>query len=311
MNVLLVLLALVGVAATAWRLGRRTGPPGPPVSSPDEAIAGAAEIADLVRSVAEARDPRRDASPERGRVLLADDDEVNRRVARMVLEKAGFEVHEATDGRDALDRVRRDAFDLVLLDVVMPRLDGLQAASAIRQWEAGQGRIPILAMTGRARAVDVRQCLEAGMDGYVGKPIQAAALVAAVETWILGPGLASGAVDPAPPVDSAALDELRQYGEADPSIVDELVTMFLDGAEQHLASMQEAMRGGDTDSLARVAHTLKGSAGTLGARPLAGLCAELESGARAGQLPPDSSLTAVEREIRRVREYFAVPATGP
>jgi HPt (histidine-containing phosphotransfer) domain-containing protein len=171
--------------------------------------------------------------------------------------------------------------------------------------------MPILAMTGQSQAEDVDRCLQAGMDGYVGKPFRAEALVAAVEAWA-GPQVepqagaaqeeVSGSLTAASAVDAETIDELRQYG--DDSLLDELVTVFLQSAQKHMADMRTALDAGDSTLLSRAAHTLKGSAATLGAKPLAELCAELESAGRQGDLPGPESLDEVADELSRVQSYF-------
>jgi CheY-like chemotaxis protein/HPt (histidine-containing phosphotransfer) domain-containing protein len=280
--------------------------------SPEAAPPEAVTVAEMVRSLAEGEEEAEERRAIAGRrVLVVDDNAVNRRVAVAILEKAGFEAVEAVDGQDALDHVARSRFDLILMDVVMPRIDGIDAAAAIRASEQDGRRTVILAVTGQSQAEDVDRCLQAGMDGYVGKPFQAEALVAAVEGW-LGTDVETGAgrrpdhvaESPATPsaVDPEALDELRQYG--DDSLLDELVTVFLDSAQKHMTDMRGALDAEDSDLLARAAHTLKGSAGTLGAKPLAELCAELETGGRRGNLPGAKSLDDVANELSRVQSFF-------
>lgn len=129
----------------------------------------------------EAGPVRRDASPRPLRILLAEDNLVNRRVALRLLEKEGHEVVAVNDGREAVEILERESFDVVLMDVQMPRMDGFEATRLIRQREyGGGGRIPILAMTAHAMKGDPERCLAAGMDGYIAKPIQVGELLEAV-----------------------------------------------------------------------------------------------------------------------------------
>ncbi|MGH9652602.1 MAG: response regulator, partial [Bryobacteraceae bacterium] len=116
------------------------------------------------------------------RILLAEDNAVNQRLAQKLLEKRGHAVTLANDGREALELLERMTFDLVLMDVQMPHLDGFAATAAIRAEERQTGgHIPVIAMTAHAMKGDEERCLRAGMDGYVSKPIQPAALFAAIE----------------------------------------------------------------------------------------------------------------------------------
>src|SRR5205807_1384558 len=132
------------------------------------------------------------------RVLLAEDNPVNQRLAVRLLEKQGHEVRVVDDGVAAVEAVRQGCFDLVLMDVQMPRLGGLEATRAIREWEAkqpGRGRLPIVAMTAHAMKGDREHCLAAGMDGYVAKPIQTRQLVEALQEALSPAG--RSAFDPA------------------------------------------------------------------------------------------------------------------
>jgi len=121
-------------------------------------------------------------------ILLAEDNVVNQAVASRVLQKQGHSVVTAANGREALDRLKTELFDLVLMDVQMPELDGFQAAAAIRQQEkTSGGHLPIVAMTARAMQGDRERCLAAGMDAYISKPIDSDALLAMVASWAAKP----------------------------------------------------------------------------------------------------------------------------
>jgi len=127
--------------------------------------------------------PRVVAPPRSGlRVLLAEDNKVNQRVAQRFLERLGHEVTLANDGREAVDHWQRQAFDLVLMDVQMPEMDGFEAVAAIREAEQGRAtRTPVIALTAHAMSGDRERCLAAGMDGYLTKPMKLAQLVAAID----------------------------------------------------------------------------------------------------------------------------------
>lgn len=118
---------------------------------------------------------------QRPHVLLAEDNAINQRVAARLLEKHGFTVETAEDGQAAVEAWQRGRFDLVLMDIQMPILDGYQATAKIRELERQAGiRTPILALTANAMPEDRARCLKAGMDGYIAKPIQGRELIAAV-----------------------------------------------------------------------------------------------------------------------------------
>jgi len=127
----------------------------------------------------------RDESWSRVRVLVVDDHPVNQKVAMGLLGRIGVSAEVATNGQEALDRLAGQSFDLVLMDVQMPVMDGYQASAAVRAIELGTARrTPIVAMTAMSQDGDAQLCLEAGMDGYLSKPITTAALRAALESWV-------------------------------------------------------------------------------------------------------------------------------
>jgi CheY-like chemotaxis protein len=124
-------------------------------------------------------------------ILLAEDNPVNQKVASRLLEKCGHSVAVASNGRQALEMQGRQAFDLILMDVQMPELDGLQATAAIREREKSAGtRVPILAMTAQAMKGDRERCLAAGMDGYISKPVKPEELWASIATVVEQPSRA-------------------------------------------------------------------------------------------------------------------------
>jgi CheY-like chemotaxis protein len=127
----------------------------------------------------------------RGRVLVVEDNVINQRVVTRMLEKRGFDVDVAANGRAAVDTLASEQYDLVLMDCQMPEMDGFEAAEAIRCAEAGTGRrIPIVALTANAMSGDRERCLDAGMDDYLSKPVRAEELYAAVERQLAGVSIA-------------------------------------------------------------------------------------------------------------------------
>ncbi len=131
------------------------------------------------------------ATPLRGRVLVADDNEINRRVVAKMLEHAGVEVAFATSGREAVEAVARGGIDLVLMDRQMPEMSGLEATRAIRSRASGERRLPIIAFTASTRASDLDAFLDAGADDCLAKPVRPAELRAALERWLVPPSLPS------------------------------------------------------------------------------------------------------------------------
>jgi CheY-like chemotaxis protein len=187
-------------------------------------------------------------------VLLAEDNAVNRELAVALLRERGHRVAIATNGREAVEGWKKSAYDVVLMDVQMPELDGLAATRAIREQERSVGgHIPIIAMTAHALQGDRERCLEAGMDGYVSKPIRPEALYEAVESA----GPSGGAVD-------AAALLARVNGNR--KLLRQVARVFLGDSPKLLAAIRSAVRRRDAEKLRRAAHTLKGAVGNFAAR---------------------------------------------
>ncbi len=198
------------------------------------------------------------------RILLAEDNAVNREVAVALLSKRGHSVAAANDGVEALAALEKEFFDLILMDVQMPHMGGFEATAAIRGKEASTGEhIPIVAMTAHAMKGDREKCLEAGMDGYISKPINIKELLDAIDLAVhnrrtspeITPpeGSSAGA---APLVDRQAL--LEQMG-GDAELVRTIASMFLADAPEKLEAMRLAIEANNTESLSRLAHALKGA----------------------------------------------------
>jgi CheY-like chemotaxis protein len=246
-------------------------------------------------------------------VLLVEDDAVNQRVARVMLEKRGYAVDVAADGNEAVEATRATAYAAVLMDCQMPRLDGYAATEEIRRRDAQRARVPIIAMTANTGPGDRERCLAAGMDDYVSKPVSGDSLDAVLRRWIPGAAapVPAGPAPPrapsAPPIDLAMLQSLRASQDpGEPDIVAEVVALFLKEAPARLASLREAVVSGDLAAASRAAHTLKGSAGHLGARTLSTLCARFEEKVRAGR-PFDVAFAAgaIAEELDRVSAALA------
>jgi CheY-like chemotaxis protein/HPt (histidine-containing phosphotransfer) domain-containing protein len=240
------------------------------------------------------------------RILLAEDNEVNQRLAVRMLEKQGHSVAVACNGREALDALGRERFDLVLMDVQMPEMGGFDATAALRMKEEGAGRrTPVIAMTAHAMKGDRERCLEAGMDGYVSKPIKAQKLyeeierVAPAPTGAKGngspsPALAGGQtvtnLGPAPAFDHAAAVE-RAGGDAE--LLNEIAGMFLDEHPRWLSNVRDALAAGDPRALGSAAHSLKGAAGNLCAQAVCDAAQRLETIAEGGDLSAAGNVLAL------------------
>jgi signal transduction histidine kinase/CheY-like chemotaxis protein len=227
-----------------------------------------------------------DASTERRgrpqRVLLVEDNIVNQRVAMGLLANRGHEVTLAGNGVEALATLAQRDFDVVLMDLQMPVMGGLEATAEIRCRERVTGkRARIVAMTAHAMSGDRERCLAHGMDGYLSKPVDPSALFAVVEEGSDGTTelVAAGANDDA--FDGAGLME-RVAGDA--SLAREVITAFLEDHPARLQTLDAALRAGDQSQVRRSAHAIKGAAATVGGRSLSALARVVEDLALQGQV---------------------------
>jgi PAS domain S-box-containing protein len=206
------------------------------------------------------------------RILLVEDNTVNQRVAAGLLTRRGHQVTIAPDGAEALDRLAHETFDVVLMDLQMPMISGIEATIAIRERErTAGGHIRIVAMTAHAMAGDRERCLEAGMDDYLPKPIVPQKLFAAVEP------------QPARPFDAAEL-LARLCGDTD--LMADVIAAFLEDCPARLDAIARALDESNAEELRAEAHALKGSAANLSATPLFEAAQALERIVAISPLPP-------------------------
>ena len=244
------------------------------------------------------------------RILLAEDNVVNQKVALKLLEKLGYRADVAGNGIEVLQALRRQRYDILLLDVQMPEMDGLEAARFIREEWADGVRPRILAMTANAMTGDRERCLEAGMDDYISKPVQLDELQLALERW--------APESPPKPAGPAAqewraplfarmkeLAELTGLGERD--CAEEIAEVFVADFPARIAALRTAVAAGQSEAARQAAHALKGSSANLGAGRLAELCKVLE--AEIGTSPSLSTargfVDRIEHEFGLVRDYLS------
>ncbi|HEX4585584.1 MAG TPA: response regulator [Burkholderiaceae bacterium] len=263
-----------------------------------------------------------------GRVLLVEDNPVNQAVAERMLQRVGLEVALATDGRAAVAAALDDAYDLVLMDVQMPVMDGLDATRAIRARQASEGaHTPIVALTANAMQEERELCLAAGMDDFLPKPFSSPQLHQVLARWLrpVAPGQAdeesatrSGSrsrdfVAPgerrlfeAAVLDRAVLQRIRELGGADrPDLLSRVLDLFRLDVPRHLAAIQQAWQRRDAPLIAASAHALKSSSAHTGAMRLSAMCAALESDARAADLGrAEAVIASLEGEWRAVRQQI-------
>ncbi len=223
------------------------------------------------------------------KVLLAEDNPVNQKVAVRMLEKAGHSVHVAEDGVQAVAAWRDGRFDLILMDVMMPNLDGIEATEQIRREEAARGgHIPIIALTANAMQGDREKCLAAGMDSYLAKPIRFDTLQQEIANVMATLGAGGGAAAAGPGQAEAGLpifdraEALDRIG-GDEELLDSLIEIFLTEYDNYLGNIEQAHAEQNQQNLIRAAHTLKGALGTISACRAQKKAEALELAAKAGE----------------------------
>ena len=267
-----------------------------------EAIGVALEAAPPVETHDHA--PRHSEAPEdepvaveSRRVLLAEDGAINQQVAVRLLEERGHSVVVVNNGRAAVEQVAAQPFDVVLMDVQMPEMDGLEATATIRRAEAQtSGHIPIVAMTAHAMKGDRDRFLAAGMDGYVAKPVRPHELYAAVEGLHSALGRETASADVSFEWDAA----LERVG-GDEAMLRDLAEMFFAECPKLMQQIREHIAGADGPELRRAAHTLKGSAHVFGAEEVAEAAHQLEEiGREEAFADAEEALALLEDEVARL-----------
>ena len=254
----------------------------------------------------------------RAHVLVAEDNQVNQKVAVRMLERLGYRADVVADGLEAIEALSRIPYGAVLMDVQMPQMGGHEATAEIRQREAGSDRhTPIIAMTANAMQGDREKALEAGMDDYVPKPVKPEELEAALERWIPreeeSASRATAEVEGYPvtsevaehPIDRAAIDNLLELGGSE--LLSDLAEAFSGDTGSALPALREAATAGDARAVERLAHALQGSSGSMGARRMGAICAELQDAGASGDLPRvPGLLVRLEEEFGRARVALEV-----
>ncbi len=244
------------------------------------------------------------------RVLLAEDNDVNRIMIRRLLEKRGHHVTEATNGWQVLESLAEARFDLVLMDVQMPSLDGLEATAAIREREQKSGEhMPIIALTAHAMRGDEERFLAAGMDGYASKPVDTAALFALIERLVPRAAGESANASGSP---SAAAGDVLDVAEAlrllggDTSLVEAAVRLHLDGAARWVSAMREACLAKNAVALGHLAHRGKGELALIGAVSATRATARLEAAVSTPDWPVlNAAVDLLVAELVRLHEFLA------
>ena len=238
-------------------------------------------------------------------ILLVEDKPMNQKLAEFILKKNGHDVTKAKNGREALTTLESRKFDLILMDIHMPEMDGLEATSRIRAAEEKLNRYtPIIAMTAYAMQEDLTKCLQAGMDYCVTKPINTAELYHALETVMKNIPAHTG--DQAVPPDS--LKNMLERVDGNQDLMEELANMFFEDYPHDLAALKEALETRDAERFASSAHGLKGELGNLGMNKAFETVSEAEKLAKMNKLDEAARLLEqLEAEVASLEQFFKLP----
>ncbi len=240
-------------------------------------------------------------------ILLAEDNDINQKLASILLERHGHQITVANNGREALKQLERRSFDLVLMDVQMPELDGLEATALIRQRERGTDQhVPIIAMTACAMKGDRERCLEYGMDNYVSKPLKPQELFDTIAA------LFAARLEVDPPARAAEVvceanlfdgDELLGRVGGDRELLQMLVDLFFESVPAQLVELRAAIRAGNADQVNRLAHTVKGAVGNFASPSAIEAAQRLEIMGKEGRLEDAEDVFAeLEMTIGRLKQ---------
>ena len=303
------------------------------------ACAVAPPVVGLEVGQAESAEPirRRQGGSKGARILLAEDHPISQEVATTILRQAGYQCDAAANGRQALEAVMGQPYDLVLMDCQMPEMDGFTATKAIRQAEqdgqakrASAGRLPIIALTANAISGDRERCLEAGMDGFLSKPLNPDRLIDLIESSLArtvaphGPEDGLRLPEQPPQCDAPSVTQhearppfdlemaVKQWG-GDRDLVLKLIPKFQTQTQSELQQLEQSITAGDAKRTAELAHGLKGSASYVCARGIRDLAAQLEAMGRKGDLSTAGAVLAELRvELQRCFDFSpqSEPATA-
>ena len=247
-------------------------------------------------------------------ILVAEDNTVNQKVVQQLLAHLGYRADVVASGIEVLDALERQNYDVVLMDVQMPDMDGLEAT---RRMKARGGAVApkVIAMTASAMLGDREKCLAAGMDAYVSKPVELdqvrAVLISVIQGTRMQPPVANGdAEDGIPVIDQRRIEQLlKLQDEQQPALVADIIELFLADSPRHLETLAAAIRDGDAARLESTAHRYLSGIENLGARRMRVHCMELERLARAGALEPAAdALELLASEFELAREPLAAIA---
>lgn len=242
-------------------------------------------------------------------VLIAEDNLVNQRLAAALLERHSASVTIVDNGRAAVEAWATRCFDLILMDIQMPEMDGLEATRRIRADERDDEHVPIVALTAHAMTGDREKCLAAGADAYLSKPVRAPELIETIDRLTgVSPLSNTLPLAPAEPIFDASA--LRDNLGGDETLFAELIALFLVEAPKHASAIRQGHATGDFGAAARAAHTLRGAAGAMTAGRVVEAAAEIETSGRVGSLE-ESMIQRLEASIEVLDTHLRASGLHP
>ena len=253
---------------------------------------------------------------ERFHLLLVEDYPTNQKVATSYLTNAGYHVDVAGNGKEGVEACRSKQYDLILMDIQMPEMDGYQATAAIRHLEQEDDgnlartrtRSPIIALTAHATEEDKQKCLEAGMDDFLTKPLQRGDLLQTIAKWLAPKGVPPArpqecrAASPGKEAPAVDFDKAIKEFDGQRDLVFSIVREFSDDIKQQIETMNVALAGSDAETIRKEAHSIKGGAANVHAQELSQNAKEIEELAKAGELEAiPQALASLSEANERVR----------
>ncbi|MEP6925174.1 MAG: response regulator [Pyrinomonadaceae bacterium] len=242
-------------------------------------IPAAAEISDQKPFITEHVLNEKSAVPPKP-ILVVEDNAVNQQVIKLQLERMGFTIDSAYNGKEALTALKRNTYSLVLMDCQMPEMDGYEATRAIRSFENGARRTPVIAVTANAMQGEREKCLAAGMDDYITKPLRKEALKEVLDRWLNQAADTVNSVENSngdgSPADLIDLSSLREVTDNEPEMMTQIVNLYLQQTREQLDILAKAVESKNADEIYRIAHKCLGSSATCGITSMIAPLTELE-----------------------------------
>ncbi len=254
----------------------------------------------------------KEIQPGDAKILVAEDNLINQKLIRTMLRKAGYEPTIVSNGKEAIQALENDKYDLLLMDVQMPEMDGFEATKLIRNTESDYNNIPIIAMTAHAMQGDKEKCINMGMDDYLTKPIQPKLLFQTIKKW-------TDAIKQNKDTKLEKTKEKQMHTEkslpinlnsalercaGDKEFLNEMLIEFLELASGQIDELKQAIESNDAETLAKVAHSVKGASANLGAEKLSETALKLEKCGKEAQLQEaEKLLNELNNQIKELDEF--------